>query len=193
MFDYSNCPGDLIIIEQNELYARVVQISKAANGGLNSLIVPVKFWPRFTADEQFKQRMIGSFSKHVFTQDYQEKEVLLGGKPFRDTVGMARPGIIPDSVPVATKYPHCPQSYLIEEETDEYVKLYCAYQAGMMGGELIVSAELWMRFTTDEKWRYDMTIKYARMLELDSGKISQERLDKIPDCERIKTGIIPKN
>ena len=191
VFYYSNCPEDLVIIEKNKLYAKVIQVSKTSNGGLNSLIVPAKYWHRFSTDEQFKKRMIGSFSKHVFTEDYPEKEVLLGGKPFRDTVGMARPGVIPDTTPVFTKYPYCPAGYLVEKEAEDSVTLYCAYQAGMMGGRLVVPAELWERFTEDKGWRNKMTRKYARMLELDSSEFSKKKLEAITDLEKKKTGVIP--
>lgn len=190
---YSNCPNGLTIVEETDRYVKVLEVNKSACGGLNSLIVPVQYWPRFTSDEQFKDRVLDSFSKHIFTEEYPEKEVLLGGRPFRDTIGMAKPGIIPDTVKVTSRYPHCPLSCLIEEEEDDRVTIYCSYQTGMMGGRLIVPAKLWDRFTQDKEWRHKMINKYARMLELESTDVSEERLKKIPDSEYQKTGVIPED
>jgi hypothetical protein len=192
MKKYSGCPEELTIVEEHALYVRVTKIRTSSSGGLNSLIVPAQYWPRFVTDEQWRNSMMSSYSQHIFTVAYPEKIVMLGGRPFRNTGGMAKPGKIPEGLPFLTKFPNCPSGYGKDAENDDCITLYCRYQAGMMGGKLIVPADLWSRFTTDSDWRKAMTLKYARMLELDADDVPEERLAKIPDSERRKTGIIPE-
>ncbi|GAA6134773.1 hypothetical protein NBRC116188_15620 [Oceaniserpentilla sp. 4NH20-0058] len=157
--------------------------------------MPAQFWPRFVFDEEWRNELFAIYGKTVYTEKYPKKTVTLGGRVFNDKVqdSESRTGIVPEDFKYAfTKFPDCPRDYSKHSENDKEIKLGFYYLDLSDGGHLTVPAVLWDRFVTDKKWRSEMLLKYARLVELDY-KSPEEIIKRFGEKELYKTGIIPES